>query len=369
MNMGQQQTIPGGGTVLAGYLEQSRSLVLDEIRRLLPPDGEHTGGLYGLMLDYPLRAAKGLRPALCMASCRALGGHLEAVLPTAAALELYHNAFLLHDDVEDGSEKRRNEATLNRQHGAPIAINVGDGMLALTMEPLLQNSRLIGLGRTLRILTMVARMARESAEGQAVELRWIRDGLYTPSDRAYLRMVLKKTAWYSFIAPTGIGAIAAGAAGDDVTRLTRVVTLLGIAFQIQDDVLNLVAEENRYGKEIAGDLWEGKHTLILIHALREASLEERSRALAILRKPRPSASASNDGTEQAAQPGTKTRADVRFLQALVDRQRSVEHAWQKARALSRRAERGFARLAPRLPRSVHREFLAELVGYVVQRDR
>ena len=93
--------------------------------------------------------------------------------------------------MEDGSEKRRNEATLNRQHGAPIAINVGDGMLALTMEPLLQNTRLIGLGRTLRILTMVARMARESAEGQAVELRWIRDGQYTPSDRAYLRMVLK----------------------------------------------------------------------------------------------------------------------------------------------------------------------------------
>jgi geranylgeranyl diphosphate synthase type II len=310
-----------------------------------------------------------------MASCRALGGHLEAVLPTAAALELYHNAFLLHDDVEDGSEKRRNEATLNRQHGAPIAINVGDGMLALTMEPLLQNTRLIGLGRTLRILTMVARMARESAEGQAVELRWIRDGQYTPSDRAYLRMVLKKTAWYSFIAPAGIGAIAAGAAGDDVTRLTRVATLLGIAFQIQDDVLNLVAEENRYGKEIAGDLWEGKHTLILIHALRAAPAEDRSRALTILRKARPSAATvtAPDGSatsaEPAAEPGTKSRADVRFLQALVDRQRSVEHAWQTAQALSRRAERGFARLAPRLPRSVHRDFLAELVGYVVQRDR
>jgi geranylgeranyl diphosphate synthase type II len=363
-----QEPASGAGAVLASYLEDSRALVVDEIRRLMPRDGAHTGGLYALMLDYPLRAAKGLRPALCMASCRALGGHLEAVLPTAAALELYHNAFLLHDDVEDGSEKRRNEATLNRQHGAAIAINVGDGMLALTMQPLLDNAGLIGLGRTLRILHTVARMARESAEGQGVELRWIRDGEYTPSDRAYLRMVLKKTAWYSFVAPVAIGATAAGAAGDDVTRLTRFATVLGIAFQIQDDVLNLVAEEARYGKEIAGDLWEGKHTLILIHALRCASAADRERALAILRKPRPAAPPSGD-PPRASQSLGKTVADVAFLRALIDRAASVAHAWESARALSQRAERAFARLAVRLPRSVHRDFLAELVGYVVQRDR
>jgi len=354
-----------GGALLADYLDESRTLVIDEIRRIVPPDGEHTGGLYGLMLDYPLRAAKGLRPALCMATCRALGGHLEAVLPTAAALELYHNAFLLHDDVEDGSEKRRNEPTLNRQHGAPIAINVGDGMLALTMRPLLDNTRLLGLGCALRILDTVARMARESAEGQAVELAWIRRGEYTPGERAYLRMVLKKTAWYSFVAPIRVGAIAAAASGDDVTRLVRFAALLGIAFQIQDDVLNLVADEAAYGKEIDGDLWEAKHTLILIHALRAASDADRQRALEILRKPRPGTGRGADAHDGT----TKTASEVAYLRALVERSASVAYAWDTACTLSRRAQRAFARVARRLDRSVHRDFLAELVGYVVERNR
>ena len=91
-------------------------------------------------MEYPLREAKGLRPALCIATCRALGGSLEAVLPSAAVLELYHNAFLIHDDVEDGSERRRGMPTLHRDHGAPIAINVGDAMLGLALSPLLDNT-------------------------------------------------------------------------------------------------------------------------------------------------------------------------------------------------------------------------------------
>ena len=77
--------------------------MLDEIRAILPADGRNTGGLYSLMLDYPLRDGKALRPALAIAVCRAGGGSLAAVLPTAAVLELYHNAFLIHDDIEDQS--------------------------------------------------------------------------------------------------------------------------------------------------------------------------------------------------------------------------------------------------------------------------
>jgi geranylgeranyl diphosphate synthase type II len=88
------------------------------------------------MLDYPLREAKALRPAMCIATCRALGGSTEGVLQSATVLELYHNAFLIHDDVEDESEKRRDGTTLHRAHGVPVAINVGDGMLALALEPL-----------------------------------------------------------------------------------------------------------------------------------------------------------------------------------------------------------------------------------------
>jgi geranylgeranyl diphosphate synthase, type II len=358
-------TAPSRSGGLTEYLEDCRALVLEEIRAFLPADGAHTGGLYGLMLDYPLRASKGLRPALCIATCRSLGGHLEAVLPTAAVLELYHNAFLIHDDVEDGSEKRRSEATLHRLHGTPIAVNVGDGMLAVALGPLLENTRLLGLGRALRILQAVARMARESAEGQMIELGWIRSGRWTPTDRDYVRMVHKKTSWYSFITPVALGAIAAGAPAAVQSRLSRFVSLLGIAFQIQDDVLNLVADESLYGKEIAGDLWEGKHTLILAHALRNAAPSDAARARDILTKPRPL-----DGPGVALSPAdVKTEGDVRFLRDLIDSTGSVAYAWDVAAGFARRAAAAFRRIERRLPPSAHRDFLGEVVDYVFRRDR
>src|SRR5512143_1787595 len=156
------------------YLADCRHLALQEIQEIIPRDGRCRSVLYDLVLDYPLRAAKALRPALCIATCRALGGRLEAVVRSAAVIELYHNAFLVHDDVEDGSEKRRDLPTLPAVHGAPIAVNVGDAMLALSLWPLLENMQALGLGQALRILQVVARMAQESAEGQALELDWVR---------------------------------------------------------------------------------------------------------------------------------------------------------------------------------------------------
>jgi len=342
-----------------GYLEECRQLVVDEIRELVPRDRRPGSQLYELMLDYPLRAGKALRPALCIATCRALGGHLESVLRTAAVLELYHNAFLIHDDVEDGSEKRRSEKTLHRLHGVPIAVNVGDGMLALTMQPLLDNIELIGLGRALRILEVVARMARESAEGQMMELDWIRRADWTPSERDYVRMVYKKTCWYTFITPVLVGAIASGADEETASRLARFTIPMGIAFQIQDDILNLAGEEERTGKESSGDLWEGKHTLLLIHALREASSADRGRALAVLEKGRP-----GDGVRGPV----KTAAEVGFLRELVDRSQAIEHAALASRRRSSRAAASFATLAPLLAPGAHRDFLSSLLEFVIRRD-
>lgn len=344
--------VASGDPVLA-YLEEARSLVAEELGAIIPHSTGPASLLYELMLDYPLRGGKALRPALCIATCRALGGHLESVLRTAAVLELYHNAFLIHDDVEDGSEKRRHEPTLHRLHGVPIAVNVGDGMLALAMEPLLDNIERVGLGRALRILRVVARMARESAEGQMIELDWVRRGDWTPSDRDYLRMVYKKTTWYTFLAPMLCGAVAAGATDVVLRRLARIATPLGLAFQIQDDVLNLVADESRYGKEIGGDLWEGKHTLVLIETLRRSAPDARERAVALLRRPR-------DG---------KSGEEVAWLHERVDDGGGIAYAREAAGVRAQRARRSLAWLLPELPPSIHRDFLAGIAEYVVERDR
>lgn len=345
--------------VLSPYLADCRALVLDEMAALMPAP-RHGTRLYDLMRDYPLRGGKALRPALCIATCRALGGPLEAVLRSAAAIELYHNAFLVHDDVEDGSELRRAEPTLHRKHGVPIAVNVGDGMLALSMTALLGNTRLMGVGRALRVLDVVSRMARESAEGQMMELEWSSGKHWTLSDQSYIRMVYKKTTWYSFIAPVLVGAIGAGARGRAERAFSTFATALGVAFQIQDDILNLVADD-RYGKERDGDLWEGKHTLMLIHAMRAATDVERAQALRILQKPRP-------GREGAASTVTRTAEDVGFLRRLIERHDGIGYAKGIAARHAAHAGRTFESVATTLPASTHVEFLRALVGFVIGRS-
>lgn len=349
---------------IADYLSKRRALVVEQIQALIPRDRRHTGGLYELMLDYPLRPGKAIRPALSIAVCRGAGGALSQVLPTAAVLELYHNAFLVHDDVEDNSVQRRHEATLNRLHGVPTAVNVGDGMLALAIRPLLDNIAVIGLGKALKILRLVSRMARETAEGQMIELDWIRQNRWQQSDADYLRLVHKKTAWYSFITPMIVGAISAGLDDRAAARIGLAAIPLGIAFQIHDDVLNLTSEEGSYGKDYCGDLAEGKHTLILIHALRAATPDERAEAERILAKPHPLAAGGGTGAAPAA---AKNPAEIGFLRELIDRYASIRHARAVAAAHARRYARAIAAIARDWPESEHRDFLIALGGFTVER--
>ena len=120
-----------------------------------------------------------------------------------------------------------------------------------------------------------------------MELRWIADGTWDLSDADYEDMVRKKTCVYSFIAPAQVGAVVARAPEPVRDQLTAYMQSLGLAFQIQDDLLSLERARDKYGKEYQGDLWEGKRTLMLLHALREASTSERTEALQILSSPRP----------------------------------------------------------------------------------
>ena len=385
------------GFNLDDYLAECRQLTLREIQDILPKDERYRRILYDLMLDYPLRNAKALRPALCIATCRALGGPMDAVLRSAATLELYHNAFLIHDDVEDGSEHRRGQPTLHLAHGVPIAVNVGDAMLALALQPLLDNMRFIGMGKALRILQVIARMARESAEGQAIELHWIRDNDWHLTDTDYLRMVYKKTSWYTFITPVLIGGTVTGVARPRLNTLRKFAALLGIAFQIQDDILNLTAEGTGYGKEIAGDLWEGKHTLILMHAVRGAASADREQAIQILAKARPhspdsafpemlaatldrladSGELSHSGrqaiehawaAEHASVAAVKSPQEIEFLVDLVQRSESIRYARSVAENFASRAA-ALLDGADWLPPSVHRDFLTGLIDFVVSRER
>lgn len=240
------------------------------------PDREPRRHLYDPIRGFLARSGKGLRPALCLATSRALGGNGEAALLAAAGIEMLHNAFLVHDDIEDESDSRRGAPTLHRSLGIPLAVNVGDAMNALAMGLFRRSSTLSPHLLLPKLLDEVDHMLLESLEGQAMELGWMQDHALhvTPAD--YMHLVLKKTAWYSFIHPLRIGALIADPGDQHLDRFNRFGYFLGLAFQICDDVLNLRGTHSRYGKEIDGDLWEGKRTLVLSHALSTVSASDRA---------------------------------------------------------------------------------------------
>jgi geranylgeranyl diphosphate synthase, type II len=383
---------PPASNPLDDYLALCKDACDGEIERLYGPDERGSNGLHDLILDYPLRGGKALRPALSIATCLGLGGHLEAILPTAATLELYHNAFLIHDDIEDESWWRRGKPTLHIDHGVPIAVNVGDAMLSMSLQPLLDNVERVGLGPALRILRAIAKMTRLTVDGQALELEWVRSNTWRLNDADYLDMVELKTSWYTFITPLQAGAIAAGTAPDRMAALESLGRHLGAAFQITDDLLNLRADPQEYGKEIGGDLWEGKRTLMLLHTLRCADPKDQERAVQILAKRRPAPDGELELTElldrltacgqlsqsgraeiaarlQGHQPSeSKSLNDIQWLYELMQRVGSLKHARDVAADHARKATAALAGL-DWFPRSRHRDMLAHLVDYVHGRTR
>ncbi len=294
----------------------------------------------------------GCRPGLCMAPARALGAAAPGAVPFAAALEMLHDAFLVHDDIEDGSESRRGEPAMHVAHGLPLALNAGDAMLALSTRIFREGARPLAPHDASSLLEEFDHLLMQSLEGKAMELGWIRDNNCSFSDDDYLRLVLKKTSYYSFIHPCRIGAVLARGGGYDLARFDRFGSLLGAAFQIQDDVLNLAGDRAKYGKEIGGDLWEGKRTLVLAHLLRQVDADDAQRITALLGQPR----------------STKAAADVDWLHDLTRARGSIDYARQAARELAEAAQQELPRAFADAHEGPDLDFVRKLVSYCVERD-
>lgn len=314
-------------------------------------DGQTRHAFYELVSDYPERGGRALRASLCLATARAFGAHPTDALNSAVALELLHNAFLVHDDLEDESQERRGSPTLHLRHGAPLAINAGDALAVMSLRPLIHNVSTLGSRLALRILEEAERMARESVEGQALELWWRQHHVVELSEADYLRMVLKKTCWYTSIYPMRVGAIIGTRDGVELDRYLHFGFFVGAAFQIQDDLLNLVGDEARYGKELNGDIWEGKRTLMLIHLLNVMKSSERDRLCQVL------------GMSRAE----RTQEQVRWIRKCMDRYGSIEYARQVAHGLAGAALHEFALAFAELPDSPDKDFLAALPTWVIER--
>ncbi|MDM0045951.1 polyprenyl synthetase family protein [Variovorax dokdonensis] len=322
----------------------------ERLARYLPaPEGDD--GLARMIADYPGRGGKMLRPSLCIATARAFGASLEDALPCAAAIELLHNAMLIHDDIEDDSEERRGTPTLHALHGLPLALNAGDALGLLSVRPLKDNIHRLGSDLAFRIFEETERMAWETTEGQALELQWRQHNTRDVDEEAFLTMVLKKTCWLTTIHPLRIGyLIGTRGASQHLDTLVRLGFFFGAAFQIQDDILNLEPGQD-YGKERAGDLLEGKRTLMLIHAMREASEAERERLHRFLSLPR----------------AERDTGEVEWVLGLMARTGAIEHARQVAHGLAGAALHEFSQAFAGLPEGRDLRFVRALVTWVLRR--
>ena len=341
---------------LKGFLEKTIPLIEAELFSFLPIQ-EPAEFMYAPMRDYPERGGKRSRPALVLLSCEALGGELHKALRTAAAFEMFQSFALLHDDIEDDSEMRRGKPCCHRTLGVPLSINVGDALYAKVFEVLAANRDVLGCEVTVDLIDEMISGSRETFEGQAYDVGWIR-GRIVPTEEQFMTMLRKKTGWYTGRGPCTAGAIIAGASVELQQAIGDFGEAMAIAFQIRDDLLNLMTKEGdaatapgitsgAYGKERGGDIAEGKRTLIIIDLLRKCNDTEQAEVLSILH-------AHRDET---------TQEQIERVISLATERGAIAFAEEESRQRGDKA----VRLLEALPNTPQRQLLREMLEFFVQR--
>lgn len=240
----------------------------------LPLDKEPKG-LYA-PIEYVLSlGGKRIRPVLMMMAYELWKENGEDVLPQAVALETYHNFTLLHDDVMDNADVRRGKPAVHKKWNENTAILSGDNMLVLAFKWMqsLPSSLSLGEGVLADVLATFTDTAIEINEGQQYDVDFeTRDDV---REEEYLEMIRLKTSVLLACA-VKIGALMAGAPKEDVENIYQFGVNMGLAFQLQDDFLDVYGDEKVFGKAIGGDITSNKKTYMLINALQKAEGEDKA---------------------------------------------------------------------------------------------
>ena len=255
------------------FVQQHLPLIETSIRERLPKPYAHLedegveGFLYEPLREFVFSGGKRIRPALCLLGAQAVGAPVQVALSPAYAVELFQAAALIHDDIADKSELRRSVPCMHISQGTGIAINVGDVAIVDVVAEVMHDETL-SLDTRMRLFDELYAMERITLEGQALDLGWVRDARWDITEDDYLAMAVLKTAHYSCGIPLAMGAICGAGSQEQVEGLRSFGIACGLAFQIQDDLLNLVGDEKSQGKDYRSDITEGKRTLVMVHALR-----------------------------------------------------------------------------------------------------
>jgi len=324
------------------YIASRGSEVDREIEKVIPKQKE-PHAVYGVIWDLLERGGKRFRPVMCLLSCEAVGGDSKKLLPIATSIEMFHEFTLSHDDIEDNSEMRRGKPCLHKTYGIPLAINAGDGLFAMVWETSLMLD--MPPKKIVEAQKVLSDAFRRVLEGQGIEIEWYRNNSWSITEEDYLRMVSGKTGAL-IAASCEVGAFLGGGRKRQRRILREFGNAVGIAFQIQDDILNIVGKEETYGKEIGGDISEGKRTLMVIHTMSKASKEDKERLASILSE------------------RTKDHAKVAEVIDILKEYNSHEYAKKKAEQLVSKAKKGLEKL----PQTEARERLLQLADFFINRE-
>ncbi|MGB3944099.1 MAG: polyprenyl synthetase family protein [Methanothrix sp.] len=273
--------------ILDEELRRRAGMISGAIEELLPV--VHPRELYSAGRHLVDAGGKRLRPCMLLLASEAVGGDPKGVVPAAVSIELVHNFTLIHDDIMDNAATRRGRPAVHVKWDEAGAILAGDTLYSKAFEILTASKA--EPEDMVASVKMLARTCAAICEGQWLDMEFERREEVTEAE--YLEMVEKKTA-VLYGAAAWIGSRLVGGSDEEVEGLERFGRLVGIAFQIQDDVLDLTAPAEILGKPRGGDLAEGKKTLIMIDAIskgveipifakKNASTEEIEAALETLR--------------------------------------------------------------------------------------
>jgi len=321
-------------------LSKYKADVEAELERHLPRNGEPKE-FYAAVWDLLDRGGKRFRPALTFLACECVGGRKDDAMGAAAAVELLHNMTLIHDDIEDQSELRRGKPCIHRIYGIPTAINAGDAMLIKVFE--IANSSKIPKERCQKLVAKIAERAYGITWGQAFEFNMWNRKHFTEED--VIRLLRFKTGALTGLS-TEAGAIAAGGTQEQLETFSEFGETVGIAFQIVDDILNVTGDVKRYGKEIGGDIREGKRTVIAAHLLKAANPQDKKVLISLLGKKK------------------ITKHEIGKVINLYEKYGSVKYAQTQAELYLKNALSALYRL----PASEPRDNLASIAEFLISRS-
>ncbi|CAN5905585.1 polyprenyl synthetase family protein [soil metagenome] len=241
------------------------SFFTEKINRTLStlPYGENPPELYDPIRYIMQLGGKRIRPLLTLLSAHLFGDEVDTVVKPALATEVFHNFTLLHDDIMDQAPIRRGKPTVHEKWNANIAILSGDVMLVRAYELFLD----VEPAQLPRVLRLFSQCAAQVCEGQQLDMNFETQAKVSIDD--YLAMIrLKTAALLGFCLE--LGAVLGGAGEEDAEHLRQFGIDLGIAFQLQDDLLDVYGEEHKFGKRVGGDILSHKKTFLLLTALEQA---------------------------------------------------------------------------------------------------